>query len=137
MRRIWIWTNERVFFITAAHIPGILNVGADQESRKSELRTEWKLQESILSYIEKYFGFYSSVHLLASRINAQLSQFFAYRPDPKPEVINAFCVPWYNLSFYCFPPFSGIGKVLQKINSDNANDLLIFPNWPSQFWFIV
>ena len=105
MRRIWSWTNERKIFITAAHIPGILNVGADQESRKSELRTEWKLQEAISGYIEKYFNFYSSVVLFASRINVQLSQFFADRPDPKAEVINAFCIPWHNLSFYCFPPF--------------------------------
>ena len=137
VRRIWSWTNEREIFITAAHIPGILRVGADQESRKSELRTEWKLQESIFGYIEKYFNFYLSVDLFASRINAQLSQFFAYRPDPTAEVINTFCVPWHNLSFYCFPPFSCIGKVLKKIISENANDILIFPNWPSQFWFIV
>ena len=34
MRRIWRWVIERDIFITAA---GILNVEADQESRKSEL----------------------------------------------------------------------------------------------------
>ena len=37
MRRIWRWVIERDIFITAAHITGILNVEADQESRKSEL----------------------------------------------------------------------------------------------------
>ena len=50
------------------------------------------------------------VVLFASRINVQLPQFFAYRPDTKAEVINAFC-----FSFYCFPPSSYTGKVL-KIN---------------------
>ena len=35
-------------FIAATHIPGILNAEADQESRNSELRTEWKLHEIIL-----------------------------------------------------------------------------------------
>ena len=43
VRRIWSWAIERDIFITAAHIPGIINVEADQKSRKSELRTEWKL----------------------------------------------------------------------------------------------
>ena len=43
VRRIWSWAIERDIFITAAHIPGIINVEADQELRKSELRTEWKL----------------------------------------------------------------------------------------------
>ena len=76
-----------------AHIPGILNVEADQESRQLELRTEWKLNESIFGYIKKYLDFYPSADLFASRINAQLHRFFAYRPDPKAEVINGFCVP--------------------------------------------
>ena len=78
-----------------------------------------------------------SVDLFTSRINSQLSRFFAYRPDPKAEVINVFCVSWHYLSFYCFPPFSCIGKILQKINFDNATGILIVPNWPSQFWLTV
>ena len=105
-----------IFFIAAAHIPGILNLEADQKSRKSELRTEWTLHEYIFDHIQRYLDFYPSVDLLASRINPRLPRFFAYRPDPKAEVINAFCVSWHNLSFYCFPPFSCIGKVLQKNN---------------------
>ena len=52
-------------------------------------------------------------------------------------MINAFPVLWHNLSFYYFPPFSCIGKVLQKTISDNATSILIVPNWPSQFWFTV
>ena len=90
MRRIWSWATERDIFITAADILGILNVEvADQESRKSELRTEWKLHESIFGYIPKYLDFYQSVDLFASRINAQLPRFFANRPDPKTDMINA------------------------------------------------
>ena len=104
LREIWSWAIERDNFIIGAHIPGILNIEADQESRKSELRTEWKLHESIFGYIQKYLDFYPSVDLFASRINAQLPQFFSYQPDPKAEVINAFCVSWHNLSFYCFNP---------------------------------
>ena len=83
VRRTWSWATERDIFITVAHIPGILNVEADQEPRKSELRTEWKLHDSIFGYIKKYSDFYPSVNLFASRINAQLPGFFAYRPDTK------------------------------------------------------
>ena len=137
MRKIWNWAIEKDIFIIAAYIPGILNVEADQESRKSELRTEWKLHESIFGNIKKYQDFYQSVDLLASRINAQLPRYFAYRPDPKAEVINAFCVSWHNLSFYCVPSFSCIRKVLQQIISDNATTVVIIPNWSSQFWFTV
>ena len=34
VRRMWSWAIKRNIFITAAHIPGILNVEAGQESRK-------------------------------------------------------------------------------------------------------
>ena len=68
---IWIWAIEGDIFITAAHIPGILNVEAVPESRKSEIRTELNLYESIFCYIQKYLDFYSSVDLFASRINFQ------------------------------------------------------------------
>ena len=44
MKRIWRRAIERDIFITAVHIAGILNVEADRELRKSELRTEWKLR---------------------------------------------------------------------------------------------
>ena len=83
---------EKDIFIYAAHIPAILNVETHQESRKSELRTEWKLHGSVVDYIKKYLDFYSLVDLFTSRINAQFSQFVAYRPDPKTKVTNAFFV---------------------------------------------
>ena len=126
VRKIWIRAIERDIFITAVHIPGILNVEADQETRKS-------VHESVFGYIQKYLNFYPSVDLLASRINAQLTWFFAYRWDPKAEVINAFCVSWHNFSFYCFPPFSCIGKVLQKIISDNATGIFIVQTCRASF----
>ena len=44
---MWSWAIERYSFITAAHVPGTLNVEANQEQRRSQLRTEWKLHESI------------------------------------------------------------------------------------------
>ena len=57
MRRIWSWAIERDSFVTEAHIASILIVEADQESRKSELRTKWKLHGSIFGYIKKHLEF--------------------------------------------------------------------------------
>ena len=81
-------------FITASHIPDSLDVQTDQESRKPELRTKLKLHGSVFGYIQKYLEFFPSVGLFAPRINAELSRLFSYRPDPKAEVINSFCVSW-------------------------------------------
>ena len=38
-------------------------------------------------------------------------------------------------SFYAFPPFSILPKVLQKILSDKATGLLVIPKWPTQAWW--
>ena len=51
VRRIWSSYICSYFVHGAAHIPGILNIEADQESRQLELRTEWKLHEPIFGYI--------------------------------------------------------------------------------------
>ena len=114
-------------FTDAAHIPAILNVGIDQESRKWDLRTEWKLHESIFDYIKKYLEFYSSVDLFTSRINAQFPQFIAYRPDPKAKVTNAF---WFMAQFvillFC-PAFIHRESITKSI-SENATAMLVVPN---------
>ena len=40
----------------------------------------------------KYLDFSASADLFVSRINGKQSRSFAYRPEAKAEVINAFCV---------------------------------------------
>lgn len=74
--------NKRDIFIIAADISGVLNTETDEVSRKSELPTEWKLNEIIFTGILDQLAFYPSVDLLASRVNTQLKRFFSYRPDP-------------------------------------------------------
>lgn len=48
-RNLWLWCIERNLWITAAHIPGKLNVIADSESRKTYQDTEWKLDPLVLT----------------------------------------------------------------------------------------
>lgn len=49
--------NTKKYVLKAAHMPGVLNTDADLESRKTELRTEKKLNESIFSNILEYLAF--------------------------------------------------------------------------------
>lgn len=97
-----------------------------------ETRTEWKLNDSIFSDKLKHFKFKPVIDLFASRINNQLPGFFSFRSDPEAEVINAFLVNWHCIPFYCFPPFSCIERIIEKIINDNASGILVVPNWPSQ-----
>ena len=86
------WAIKTDIFIIAAHISGVFNTEADEESRKSELRTEWKLNEIVFTDILDQLDFYPSVDLLASRVNTQLKRFFYYPPGLEAGVINALCV---------------------------------------------
>lgn len=118
----------------------------DKESRKSELQADWKLNEISFIDILDHFGFFNteadeelkknkkytrsifsfpSADLFASRVSKQPKRFFSYRPDAEAEVINAFCVLWYNLKFCCFLPFLCIGKVLRKICANKSEGILV------------
>ena len=49
--------------------------------------------------------------------------------------MDPFSEKWADMNF--FSPFSLIGKVLSKINHDQANRILIVPVWTTQAWFPV
>ena len=51
------------------------------------------------------------------------------------EQIDAFTLDWRLFNFYAFPPFSVVPRALQKIQTDQANGILVVPNWPTQPWY--
>ena len=133
----WYWALSRNNWITACHIPGVLNVEADEESRSSESKTEWMLNKDVFNMITEQLGFTPDIDLFASRINKQLDRFMAFRPDPEAEFIDSFSVPWTDTPFYAFPPFICVGRTLQKIKMDGATGILVVPDWPNQCWYNV
>ena len=135
VHKIWNWATQNDNWITATHIPGILNVEADRESRDSEMRTEWMLNEEIFKEVILTLEFTPDIDLFASRINTQLQNSCSYRPDPNCKAVNAFTINWGIKKFYSFPPFSCIPKVMQKIYSDKATGILVVPDWPNQPWY--
>ena len=132
---VWQWALHREIWLTATHIPGVLNIEADEESRKSESRTEWMLNKAIFRQVLEDLSFDPSIDLFASRINNQLGRFASFRPDPEAEIIDAFTVSWADLHFYAFPPFICIAKVLQKIMIEEATGIVVVPDWPNQPWY--
>ena len=132
---IWKWAIARNIWLSATHLPGILNVEADIESRRNETKMEWKLDADVFQHAISVLKFIPEVDLFASRINSQLAKFFAYRHDPEAMGVNAFSISWNDKKFYAFPPFAIISRVIQKIVYDNAMGILVVPNWPNQIWF--
>ena len=95
---------------------------------------EWKLNENVFEQIDKIFGPHD-IDLFASQDNHQIKRYVSYLPDPNAEFIDAFSVNWNKLNAYVFPPFSIIGRVLQKMKLEEADITLVAPIWTTQTWF--
>ena len=125
--KIWEFCiSHNIPWLTAAHIPGSSNVIADG---KSDGNSE------MLTRALKTLNFQPEIDLFASRLNKRLPVFCSFRPDPEASFINAFTISWAYKKLYCFPPFSCILQVLQKIIQDQATCMVVVPDWPSQAWY--
>ena len=78
--------------------------------------------------IIKSLNFKPTDDLSAARLNTQIPHFISLKPDPESKGVNAFAVSWENLSFYVFPPFICIPKILQKDWHDKAEVILVVPD---------
>jgi hypothetical protein len=131
---IWQWCIERNIWISATHIAGKVNVEADRMSRVFHDKHEWQLNKQTFQNILTKFPSLE-IDLFASRVNFQLAQYAAWRPDPGCIAVDAFTLNWETKMFYAFPPFSLVPRCLQKILQDQASGVLIAPFWPTQAWF--
>ena len=131
---IWEWCLLRQIVVSAVYIPGKDNT-ADFFSRNFSDSTEWMLKLDIFNRICTHF-FFPDVDLFASRLKARLDRFVSWYPEPGAMHHNAFAFSWKNHKPYIFPPFSLVGKVMNKILTDHVeNAILVFPFWKAQPWF--
>ena len=130
-KEIWMFCEQRNLFIFASYIPSKENIVADKESR-SEFNNEWKLNSQMFEFICENYGF-PEFDLFASRFSKQCKKYASFKPDPGAEIVDAFSFPWNKkILYYAFPPFNLICRVLKKAQHDEANIIIVAPNWPSQ-----
>ena len=131
---IWAWCEDRDVWLSIAHIPGLENELADYKSRHFADNLEWSLKPEIFSRIVKVFG-KPEIDLFATRLNCKVDCFVSWKPDPQAFAVDAFSLSWTDKFFYAFPPFSCVGRVLQKILQEGASGILVVPWWPGQPWW--
>ena len=95
--------------------------------------TEWKLNVGVFNRIVNILGT-PTIDMFASRLNYQLTPYVSWLSDPQAMAIDAFTLDWTNHFLYAFPPFSILPQFLQKLEMDQAQAILIAPNWPTQPW---
>ena len=110
----------------ASYVPGAKNVEADAESRAYHDNAEWSLNTWVFRKITEIWGV-PDIDLFASRNNAKVEVFCAWKPDPEAQFIDAFTVSWSEYHVYAFPPFCLMGKLLQKITFERVQGIIVFP----------
>lgn len=130
---IWKWCINRSIWLSASHIPGINNE-ADFESRNFKDNVEWKLSSRIFHTITEIWG-HPDVDMFASILNKQVDRFVSWHPDPDCIAVDAFSLTWSNELIYAFPPFSLIGRLVQKLRQDQGEMILVAPVWLTPGWF--
>ena len=125
---LWSWCIENNIWVSAAHIPGKDNVIEDQESRHINMDAEWKLNSTLLLEAFQSLHIFPDTDLFASRLNSQLEKYMSYRLDPTGVAVDAFILSWRDITFFAFPPFSVVVRVLQKVQQDEALGVLVVPD---------
>jgi len=135
-RQMWLWCQEKNIWITASYLPGALNVKADAQSRMFHDKGDWELCQEAFNQICSFWG-QPVVDLFASRLNHKVPAYFSWKPDPFCQAVDAFSVKWGDRFIYAFPPFCLMGKVLNRILSEEGRGIIVFPIWPTQHWYSI
>ena len=127
--------QELNIFLRARHVPGKINILADQLSRPHcVLQTEWTIVHFVLSPIWEAWH-KPQIDLFATRFNNRLPLYVSPVPDPQAWAVDALSLSWKGLSLYAFPPIPILGKVIRKARLDRPSMILIAPDWPAQPWY--
>lgn len=130
----WQWCQARDIWVFASYIPSKENSIADSESRITSFETEYSLCIKAFRDITESLGV-PQVDLFASYLNNKCPNYISWKPDPGSLTVDAFSLSWSSFYFYAFPPFTIIGKVLNKIICDQAEGIVVVPKWNTQPWY--
>ena len=97
-RQIWLWCIDRNIWVSAAHVPGILNV-PDIISRKFNDNVEWMLNKDVFSNLLLIWG-EPDLDLMASRVNKQLPRYISWKCDPEATKVDAFSISFFFFFFF-------------------------------------
>jgi len=125
-----------VLSLSALHIPGLENRGADLMSRGGPLPGEWVLHPEVVKQIWAQFG-RAEVDLFASRRNSHCTLWFSMaRRDNPPLGVDAFAhEPWPRKLLSAFPPIRFILPLLERVRREHLSVILVAPDHRLAPWF--
>jgi len=100
--QLWDWCLHRGIILSASHLPGVINLEADQESREVKTSAEWMPNKEVFQRTLGTLG-PCKVDLFATRLNHQLPNYVSWRPDPGAMETDAFQIHWKGMGGYASP----------------------------------
>ncbi|KAJ7985696.1 hypothetical protein DPEC_G00343130 [Dallia pectoralis] len=134
--RLWLWAHRHLRSLSAVHVPGRQNVGADLMSRGGPRDDDWRLNLEIVSLIWERFG-EARADLFAARENAQCRLWFSLRAQDGPPLgTDAFAHhSWPKGLLYAFPPLSCLARLLARVKADHLTVIVVAPDLPGALWY--
>ena len=129
--------HRRHVFLKVEYLPGVLNVHADWLSRNQDSLdpANYTLVKRWFHVACNHFRFHPTVDLFASQLNNQVPRYCSWAWDPR-SLGDAFHLDWSQELAWANPPFSIVGRMLDKIESDKATALIVVPMWRCQPWWL-
>ncbi len=134
-KRLTEFCEHRNLTIEAVHLPGVMNIEADRESRSECDASDWLLNRAVFNSLSNIWPV--NIDIFSSYWNAQVPAFVSWRPHPEATAVNAFSLNWVDHAGYAFPPFALVPKCLEKVRREKANLVMVCSVWPSQPWFPI
>lgn len=123
--------------VSLAHIAGVLNIEADEASRRQSTHIDWQLDVATLRAALRILHAEPSLDLFASAANSQCPQYYSYHHDHRALGTDCFQHRWPTEgTSYAYPPPILIGRTLQKARHESCSRLiLVAPLWQAQPWW--
>ncbi|KAJ8913099.1 hypothetical protein NQ315_006601 [Exocentrus adspersus] len=135
-RKIWEWCEERKILIFASYINTRDNDIADAASRKMHVETEYSLHKTAFNEIRKLSAHLKLICLhLTKTKNVKSLRHGILIPNAQLSMLLRFLGTTH--FFYAFPPFPLLQKVINKIKTEKAKGIVVYPIWKSQPWFPI
>ena len=132
---LWQLLRELGSAIIPLWIPGQTNSIADELSRRIEGQ-DWMLHPRAFQRLTE-MRFRPTVDAFASSSNRQILRFWSWVAEPLSAAVDFFAQPLAGERLWANPPFSLMGRVLQRIQVEKALCLLIAPWWETAPWWPV
>ena len=120
--------------LLAEHLPGHLNLQADEESRTAKDCCDWMLNQLVFQQINSVMG-PLEIDLFTSCLTKQFPRFYSWRPDPEAEATDAFMQNWAAVRRFANPPWCLIHRCLTKLKMQTARMVQITLLWKTQSWY--